>query len=249
MAKQIDEKTLAILSRVTVDANKIFLTCGRLDPKQYKAVDAVLNNIGGTWNRKTQAHIFDGDPTDALEQVLLTGEIVPLQKFGYFPTPLERGERVIELAGIEQGMLVAEPQAGQGHIAELAAQIVGKENVHCYELLENNRNVLLQKGFHAQLCDFLTVEPDPIYHRIVMNPPFENQRDIDHVMHAWKFVRPGGRLVSIMASSIAFRENRKTTEFRGLLDQRGFLEHNPAGSFKIAGTMVNTVTVVMDKAK
>ena len=109
MAKLIDEKTLAILSRVTVEGNNIFLTCGQLDRKQYTAVNEVLENMGGKWNKKAKAHVYDTDPTDALEQVLLSGEIVPPKKYGYFPTPPELAKRVIELAEIEPGMSVLEP--------------------------------------------------------------------------------------------------------------------------------------------
>jgi len=95
---------------------------------------------------------------------------------------------------------------------------------------------------------FFDVVPTPIYDKVVMNPPFEKQADIDHVLHAFKFLKPGGRLVSIMASSVTFRENKKTLDFKELVDLHGFIEHNLAGAFKASGTMVNTVTVVLDKA-
>lgn len=73
------------------------------------------------------------------------------------------------------------------------------------------------------------------------------QADIDYVLHAYKFLKPGGRLVSIMSSSVTFRENRKTVEFRELLNACGTFGHNPEGSFKESGTMVNTIIVVMNK--
>ena len=246
MAKQIDEKTLAILSRVTVDGNNIFLTCGQLDRKQYNTINEVLENIGGKWDRKVKAHVYPTDPTDALEQILLTGEIVPPKKYGYFPTPPELAKRVIELAEIEPGMTVLEPSAGQGGIADFVPDGC---TVDCVELLPENVVVLNSKGYMVAQGDFLYIIPEPTHDRIVMNPPFASpaQSDVDHVLHAWKFLKPGGRLVAIMASSVAFRENKKTVDFRELLDRHGFMEHNPVGSFKASGTMVNTVTVVMDK--
>lgn len=245
MAKLIDEKTLAILSRVTVGGKVIFLTCGQLDLKQYQAVNKVLENMGGKWDRKAKGHVFKDDPTDALEQVLLSGEITPPKKFGYFPTPPELAQRVVDLAGIEPGMITLEPSAGQGGIAD---HIPLRPMVTCVELLSDNVKVLEGKGYRVHAGDFLATSPAEEYDRVVMNPPFEKQADIDHVLHAWKFLKPGGRLVSIMAASVAFRENRKTTEFRELLESHGFMEHNPAGAFKSSGTMVNTVTVVLDKA-
>lgn len=71
MTKRIDETTLAILGRVTIDGNLIFLPCGQLDRKQYLAVNEILEHIGGKWNRKQKAHVYAQDPTEALESVLL----------------------------------------------------------------------------------------------------------------------------------------------------------------------------------
>lgn len=244
MQKQIDESTLAVLSRVTINGKVVFLTCGQLDRKQYQAVNAVLENMGGSWNRNHKAHVFATDPTAALEQVLLTGTITPPEKYGYFPTQPPEAKRVIELADIRPGMLVCEPQAGQGGIADFVPKGC---TLYCIELLPDNVKVLASKGYQVQQADFLSLDPEPLYDRIVMNPPFEKQADIDHVLHAWSCLKPGGRLVSIMASSVVFRENRKTTEFRDMLNQHGCLEHNPEEAFKVAGTKVNTVTVTMNK--
>jgi type I restriction-modification system DNA methylase subunit len=86
------------------------------------------------------------------------------------------------------------------------------------------------------------------FDRVVMNPPFAGQQDIDHVTHAFGFLRPGGRLVAIMAAGVLFRENRKAVEFRALVDAAdGTIEENDEGAFKVSGTGVRTVTVTMDR--
>lgn len=242
--KTIDEETLKILSRVTVEGNVIFLTCGQLDRKQYLAVNEILETMGGKWNRKEKGHIFLEDPTEKLEQVLLLGEIIPPKKNGYFPTPPDVARRLIELAEIRTGSSVLEPSAGQGGIADYFPNYCHPD---CIELLPENVAVLERKGYRVQQCDFLSVEALPIYDRIVMNPPFELQQDIDHVRHAWEFIRPGGRLVSVMSSGVLFRENRKTIEFRNLIEENGYFERLPMDSFKESGTGVNTCIVVIDK--
>ena len=247
MAKKIDESTLAILSRVTVDGNKIFLTCGQLDRKQYQAVNEVLENMSGKWDRKAKAHFFGDDPTDRLEQVLLSGEIVPPKKYGYFPTPSVLAEEVVAQAKIVRGMTVLEPSAGRGALAIPAARVTGKENVFCYELLDDNCAELQKHGLQFTQSDFLTINPSGGYDRVVMNPPFDKQSDIDHVSHAWKFVKPGGRLVSIMTSGVLFRGNRKTTEFREMVEKHGGIERLPKDSFKEFSTGVNTVLVAIDR--
>ena len=242
---KIANDTLAILSKVTVEGNLILLTCGQLDRKQYTAVNTVLANMGGNWTRKLKGHLFDEDPTDALEQVLLTGEIIKPEKFGYFPTPPELAQKVIDLADIQPSHMVLEPSAGQGNLVRLipkGAQVI------CVELLEKNFEHLYSRGYDCINDDFL--KPHVIqdqYDRIVMNPPFEKQADINHVTKAYGHLKPGGRLVAIMSAGITFRENKKTTDFRCLVDWYGSITPNPEGSFKVSGTMVNTVTVVLDK--
>jgi hypothetical protein len=176
MAKRIDEQTLAILSKVTVTGNNIFLTCGTLDRKQYQAVDEILTHIGGKWNRSAKAHVYPTDPTDALEQVLLMGEIVPPKKYGYFPTPAAMAQRLVELAEIQHYHRILEPSAGQGGIA---MHLPGGNVLDCIELLPDNVKVLKDKSFNViHEGDFLDVVPNPIYARICMNPPFERQQDI-----------------------------------------------------------------------
>lgn len=241
----ITNDILAVLSNAEISGNIVKLMCGQLERKMYLEVNDVLENIGGKWDRKAKGHVFDEDPTDRLETVFLTGEIVPPKKYGYFPTPPVLAMRVVELARLEKGMTVLEPSAGQGALALEAARIVGKENIDCVELLEANVKVLREKGFKAQQCDFPTIKPKP-YDRVIMNPPFERQQDIDHVLHAYRCLKKGGILVSIMSSGVTFRENKKTVEFRKLLD---WFEPNPEGSFKASGINVNTVTVVLGNAQ
>jgi len=102
--------------------------------------------------------------------------------------------------------------------------------------------------------DFLKYQTTLRYDRIVMNPPFEKQADIDHVLHAYELLEPNGRLVSIMSTSVTYRDNQKTKEFRAFMGElpkvpglHGHIEHNPEGSFKEAGTTVNTVTIVLER--
>jgi predicted RNA methylase len=246
MVKKIDENTLAILSRVTVAENQIFLTCGQLDRKQYEAVNKVLDSMGGKWNRKSKSHVFTEDPTDRLESVLLTGEITPPKKNGYFPTPKPIVSQLIAWAEVEPGMTVLEPSAGQGSISDELHDMGCL--VFMIENLPDNWSVLEKKGKGILLArmDFMEYEPTMQFDRVVMNPPFERQQDIDHVTRAFGFLKPGGLLVSVMASGVMFRENGKTVEFRKLIDDCGWVAAAlPEGSLKKSGTNVNTVIVVL----
>jgi type I restriction-modification system DNA methylase subunit len=80
-----------------------------------------------------------------------------------------------------------------------------------------------------------------------MNPPFAKQADIAHVTHAAKFLKPGGRLVSVMSASVTFRTDAKTEAFRGFINSKGAAHEKLAGgAFKESGTMVNAVIVSFD---
>lgn len=242
--KKIDEKTLSILSRVTVDGNKILLTCGQLDRKEYLLINEVLMNMGGKWNKKEKAHIFTEDPVNKLEQILLSGEIIPPKKYGYFPTPKIIVEKMIKLAELKPGMTVLEPSAGQGAILDLIPDYC---KIFCAELLEENHKILLKKGYRSYNMDFLSFGSLNNIDRIIMNPPFERQQDIDHVLHAIDFLKPGGRIVAIMSAGVLFRENKKTVAFKDIINKFGYIERLPENSFKESGTGVNTCLVVINK--
>lgn len=241
---RVDNEVLAVLSRSQTEGNALTLV-GQLDRRLYERTNKVLEAAGGKWNRKAKAHVFDSDAADAIEQIILTGEITIPQDFGYFPTPAPIVERLLEIADIEPGMLVLEPSAGQGNIAKAVAELA---DVDCIEFLPKNAEAIQAAGFARDLHvgDFLAIEPAPIYDRVVMNPPFERQADIKHVTHALRFLAPGGLLVSVMAAGVLFRDNRLTTEFRAMVDERGGeIEECPEGAFKESGTMVRTVLVTI----
>jgi predicted RNA methylase len=98
------------------------------------------------------------------------------------------------------------------------------------------------------VADFLTTRPQPVYDRVVMNPPFARQADIAHVNRAWEALRPGGLLVAVMSAGITFRKTSAAIAFRAWLeDLGGELLPVPEGAFKESGTGVNTVIAVLPK--
>ena len=247
MTRKIGNTVLAILSGATINDNIVILNCGQLEREQYVEVNKVLEAMGGKWNRKYKGHIFSDNPTDKLEAIILTGEYDKPADYGYFPTPMDLVDNMIAMAELTPNMRVLEPSAGQGAIAERVARITGCDNVHCFELLPDNCEVLRKYGFmKTECCDFLTVETKPLYDRVIMNPPFARQQDIDHVTHALKCVNSMGRLVSIMSSGITFRKDRKTLGFLALIEGHSKIISNPLESFKPLGTLVNTVTIIVE---
>lgn len=243
---RVEDDVLAVLSRAETNGNALMLT-GQLDRRMYERTNKVLEAAGGKWNRKAKAHVFDDEAATRLDQIILSGEVeVPKDEFNYFPSPPAVVSRLMELADVQPGMRVLEPSAGKGAIAYACAD--AGATVDCYELMEANFVALagdLRLGGVHQ-ADFLAVIPDPIYGRVVMNPPFAKQADIKHVLHALRFLKPSGLLVSVMASSVTFRDNALAQDFRDLIRARGGdIEALPEGAFKASGTMVRTVIVTI----
>ncbi|MFJ4932368.1 methyltransferase [Streptomyces pseudovenezuelae] len=246
---KVPTSVLEVLDRAETDGPRLVLV-GTLDRKLYLDTAKVLEAAGGKWNKKARAHLFDGDAADAIESVILTGEVVSKkQQFGYFPTPAPVVQQLIDLAELKPGMTVLEPSAGRGAIASAVA--AAGAVVDCIEIQEDHASVIFD-GDYANIVllrDFLTTEPGSGYDRVVMNPPFARQDDIRHVLHAHRFLKPGGLLVAVMSNGVTFRDTPLTREFRALLAAEGGELHPlPEGAFKESGTGVNTVIAVIPKA-
>jgi phospholipid N-methyltransferase len=184
------------------------------------------------------------EPTkfDALKDTLKEG-IKVLVSPQLFPTPPEIADKMVELAGIEDGMTILEPSAGTGNI--LAA--IGRSRVNCQAVaveinpsLVNQLSARFMFNIKVHCYDFLTVDTIlGTFDRIIMNPPFTNGADIQHINHALTLLNPGGRLVSLCANGP--RQRKAFTE------SADYWEDLPEGSFKEEGTNVNTALLVIDK--
>ena len=170
---------------------------------------------------------------------------------GFFPTPELLAAEVVEKAGIVEGDRILEPSAGLGHLAEAITEAHPDNNLLCMEIYQPLAEALELKGFTTICSDFMEWNGNDMerrFDKIIMNPPFENLQDIDHVLNAWNLLAEGGRIVAIMAANKG-RDNDKVKNFMEFVDTYGTYEENPAGSFASAfrPTGVNTITVILDK--
>lgn len=250
MPKKLSSAALEVLSAVQVVGFHAHLPQQQLDRKLYVEVDTALREAGGAWNRAAKAHVFDEDPTDRLEAIILSGEVQTTKKdFDQFDSGPDVVEEVISHAAIKSGMKVLEPSAGLGFLAmgaydKGAMTYFVELDKRRYEVLSTNPVI---HDLVGEPMDFMDVAPKPHFDRIVMNPPFSKRQDIKHVLHALDFLEPGGRLVSVMSAGVKFRNDKLTQEFRELIDKHhGEIIDLPEGSFKSSGTMVNAVIVVID---
>lgn len=252
MKSAIPANVLEVLRRSTVTADRVILPAEQLDRKTYEAVNKVLADVGGKWNRSARAHLFTKDPRPALGLAVETGVSVNAKKARQaFYTPDAVADQVIGHADIEAGMTVLEPSAGNGSLIRAIDRLAsdcrcGRPYITAIELDADEAEGLkgLPGIFTVHVGDFMKQDPKPAFDRIVMNPPFTKKQDIRHVIHAYQFLKPGGRLVAI-TSPTADRDPK----FVALLRSAEFHDKQelPEGAFKESGTNIRTAIHVIDK--
>lgn len=241
----------AALRAATISDDGLTLTlAGQLDRKVYQATAKAIEALGGKWNRKAGAHLFQVSARDVLARVL-GGEALPKKNpLAFFATPEALARQVVNAVADLDGVRILEPSAGTGALADVLRESGAQVDVA--ELDETRRAHLQAAGYRVVGTDFLTFTPTEPYAAIVMNPPFRSEDDaqayIAHIEHAWNHcLAPGGTLVAIAPSGFTFRQDRRAAAFREFVEQHGEFDLNDDRSFTESGTGVQTVTLVVRK--
>lgn len=246
---KIREDVLAVLAECEIKDSTLYLPPEQLERRTYEVVNKCIASIGGKWNRKAKGHVFDYDPTEAFENLMLTGETEDMKKtFQFFPTPRPIAEIMCDMAELDDRHEIMEPSCGKGDLADVIYERAG--NVFCVEINKDMERYLAEKPYTHIIADFLSLAPGQVveFDRIVMNPPFSKQQDIDHIYHAYDLLKSGGVLVSVISPSPFFRTNRKSVNFREWLDAlHAEVLSIDAGAFKESGTMIATKIIKLRK--
>lgn len=239
---KISTEVIEVLAKAEAEGNTLKIN-EQLDRDLYLKVAKVIKAIGGKWQSSKKCHVFENDVEDILQDIILTGEYTNKRtEFQFFPTPDELARQIVAEADIKPGENCLEPSAGHGAIAKYMPWC------DCVELNNDNRNFLANNGFRVVGKDFIDFEPQKDYDVIVMNPPFCKQQDIAHVTKAISIAKRC--VIAIMSASVMWRTDKRTTEFRALVESfGGTIEQLPEKTFKESGTMVNTCKVVVRKGK
>lgn len=157
----------------------------------------------------------------------------------FFPTPRNVVEEMINLADIRPEMKVLEPSAGMGHIADVLKDYGVNPDV--IEISVNRRELLDLKGYNTVGTDFLEFNTDDHYDRIIMNPPFSDRRDAEHIYHAYDLLNDDGVLVAIAGEGVFNGSDAKAKQFQEWLKQTNAEVINlDAGTFNDPSLPVTT---------
>ncbi|SRR5258708_7266520 len=243
--------TKEVLQACRVDGYIVRLPDVQLDKKLYQEVKTILGKIGGIWKgHKIKGYVFEQDPTDLLAEIASGTKRNLKQEFQFFETGPELSDRVIQLANIDRpDMVLGEPSAGRGALVKAVRRVHPSAIVHCYELRELNRTFLMKvPGVVLLGNDFMEAKPTSMFDRIVANPPFSKNQDIQHVFKMYCCLKDGGRMVSIVSRHWQLASGKKELEFKKWLK---LVPHQQidlnAGEFKSSGTNVPTSILIIDK--
>ena len=257
--KRLTNRQIELLQSVVCVDNVANFTGPLID--DWKALKTVMVALGSKW--KTRVGFVFPDDLDGAETLRIakeSGEILDPREADFFETPRALADLLVDRAEIDDNGFrnVLEPSAGQGNIADAVFRKTMDVGVTMIEALPANVKVLGDKGWSSRVTqgDFLSFEPGSItnilgetdFDYCLMNPPFSKRADIHHVLHAFKFLKPGGVLVAIMSSSALTRTDKLGKMFKSFLEMHNAdTWENEPGSFKESGTMVNTVMVRVRK--
>ena len=240
------EELINSISKMIVDGKRLELPKDEIF-KNYAQVKKALLDAGGKY--KKCGFEFNDDAQKVKDRLVGGEAINDKKKFQFFATPKALAEKLIDIADIDKAHRVLEPSAGQGAISNLVRDI-GADCI-VIELMPENAKALTRQGYDVVNGCFLekTAEEIGLFDRIVANPPFTKNQDIEHIKKMFSLLSPGGKLVSIASKSWMLGSQKKQVAFREWLDSiGGTITNVDAGAFKESGTNIASVIVEAERA-
>nr|DAT14020.1 MAG TPA: Type I restriction enzyme Methylase [Caudoviricetes sp.] len=252
--KQADEgkkwSVEEILKHCTLENSILKLPQVQFNKKSYAEAKKWIEEAGGSWQGgKIQGFTFPFNP-ERVFSILKAGKRCNLQQdYQFFETPADVADWLVMLAGgIHEGDTVLEPSAGRGALIKAIHRACPSVIVECYELMPENREFLHTLDNVILLDEDFTKDSVGSYTKIIANPPFSGNQDIEHVRLMYERLEEGGTLAAITGLHWKLGSEKKCEEFRTWLDSVGGKTFEiSAGEFKESGTTIATIAVVIQK--
>ena len=127
---------------------------------------------------------------------------------GQWDTHPEVARAFVRWCGVKRGAPVLEPSAGIGNIARALVDVGA--DVTCVELDADRAVVLRERGLGAvHVADFLTMTDGVLcageFDLAALNPPYENDGETRHLLHALTFAKRACGIVRLVALASASR--------------------------------------------
>lgn len=252
--KQADEgkkwNVEEILKHCTLENNILKLPQVQFNKKSYAEAKKWIEEAGGSWQGgKIQGFTFPFN-SERVFFMLKEGKRCNLQRdYQFFETPADVADWLVMLAGgIHEDDTVLEPSAGRGALIKAIHRACPSVMVECYELMPENREFLHTLNNVILLDEDFTKDSVGSYTKIIANPPFSGNQDIEHVRLMYDRLEQGGTLAAITSQHWKFSSEKKCLDFRNWLKEvHGEVFEISAGEFKESGTSISTMAVVIKK--
>lgn len=252
--KQADEgkkwNVEEILKHCTLEDSVLKLPKVQFNKKYYVEAKKWIEEAGGSWQGgKIQGFTFPFNP-ERVFSILKDGKRCNLQQdYQFFETPYDVADWLVMLAGgIHEDDTVLEPSAGRGALIKAIHRACPSVMVECYELMPENREFLHTLDNVILLDEDFTKDSVGYYTKIIANPPFSGNQDVDHVRLMYERLEDGGTLAAITSQHWKLGQEKKCVEFRSWLETvGGKIYEIGAGEFKESGTSISTMAVVIKK--
>lgn len=241
---------LNFVALMNISDNKLLLPTGFMfNKQQYADVKRVCQTAGGVYVKN--AFVFQEDARQVYYRIINGEDYNKKKKFQAFFTPDELADKIVELADIQPDDEVLEPSAGQGAIVKaIQRETWLGRTVWGYEIMPENSSVVDKIIGYRNLGDDFLKQCDTSFDKIIANPPFSKNQDIDHIYKMYACLKPGGRLVSVASTHWQKTGFKKETAFRAWLQTvKAEIIPIEAGAFKESGTTIPTVIIVINNKK
>lgn len=249
--KQVEVKKIEIveganplqlsLSKCLIIGNTIKLPFEKLE--NYADLRKALLNCGAVY--KNSSFIFNSNPQPFINRLMNNENVNIKKEYQFFATSENVAKMLLNRINFFDGAKVLEPSAGQGGILDYLPKNISLD-VHCIELMSENAQILRNKGYSVDECNFLDVNGKNDFDIIVANPPFSKNQDIDHFMHMRTHLKENGQMAVITSPHFIFSNDKKSVAFRKYLDENNACyEEIEAGEFKSSGTNIKTMLITI----
>jgi len=243
--KTMNEKLIESLKLMIVDGNRLNLPDTAIE--NYAEVKRTLTKAGGKYSKC--GFTFKGDAGEVLARLVGGEKIDDKKKYQFFATPESVVERMQRKLNMQPLCRLLEPSAGE---AALVKEYAGTDALITMVELEPERVKALRKMDIGQVFedDFMNGECmlNREFDRIIANPPFTKNQDVDHIRKMYQHLADGGIMVSLASKSWSQGNQKKQVAFRAwLLEVEAEIEELPAGMFKSSGTNIATMMIVIRK--
>nr|AAA21850.1 ORF1; product contains two amino acid motifs which commonly occur in modification methylases but it does not play any detectible role in the ORF2-encoded restriction in vivo; GTG start codon [Proteus vulgaris] len=170
-----------------------------------KELDSIFRILGAV-ELKPEVYEFEFWPMEAFKAIAISGTLPDQKTHQFYPTTGELQKAAMDECDPQEGDSLLEPSIGFGTLLRNLPEgikVTGVETNSVAAACSRLRWDTYQQNFLNA-----TVKQLGLFERVLMNPPYSQNRWKLHVKHAQQFVKSEGRIVAILPGS-ATQDNVK----------------------------------------